>query len=84
MKILLSWMQTDMEELCHKIQNFCFLRGAVKAAFFFNHLAATNVTGFSETLSLAKNSLSLARKSLSLVKNSLSLTEKSLSLGKSD
>ena len=31
-------------------------------AFFFNHLAATNVTGFSETLSLAKNSLSLARK----------------------
>ena len=53
--------------------------------FFFNHFAATNVTGFSETLSLAKNSLSLARKSLSLVKNSLSLTEKSfdLSLGKS-
>ena len=52
--------------------------------FFFNHFAATNVTGFSETLSLAKNSLSLARKSLSLVKKSLSLTEKFLSLGKSD
>ena len=44
---------------------------------FFNHLAATNVTRFSETLSLA-------RKSLSLVKNSLSLTEKFLSLEKSD
>ena len=36
---------------------------------FFNHLAATTVTGFSETLSLAKNSLSLARKSLSLGKS---------------
>ena len=46
------------------------------SAFFFNHLAATTVTEFSETLSLAENSLSLARKSLSLVKNSLSLTEK--------
>ena len=31
--------------------------------FFFNHLAATNVTGFSETLSLAEKSLILAKKS---------------------
>ena len=28
---------------------------------FFNHFAATNVTGFSETLSLAENFLSLGR-----------------------
>ena len=53
-------------------------------SLFFNHLAATTVTEFSETLSLAENFSSLARKSLSLVKNSLSLKEKSLSLGKSD
>ena len=45
-------------------------------SLFFNHLAATNVTGFSETLSLGKKSLSLAKKSLSLA-------EKFLSLGKS-
>ena len=31
---------------------------------FINHLAATPVTGFSESLSMAENSLSLARKSL--------------------
>ena len=31
-------------------------------SLFFNHLAATTVTEFSETLSLAENSLSLARK----------------------
>ena len=37
--------------------------------FFFNHLAATSVTGLSETLSLAKNSLSLEKNSLSLEKN---------------
>ena len=49
----------------------------INPAFFFNHLAATNITGFSETLSLAKNSLSLARKPLSL-------TEKFLSFGESD
>ena len=37
----------------------------INPAFFFNHLAATNITGFSETLSLAKNSLSLVKNSLS-------------------
>ena len=45
---------------------------------FINHLAATPVTGFSESLSLAENSLSLARKSLSLVKKNFDLTEKIL------
>ena len=44
---------------------------------FFNHFAATNVTGFSETLSLAKNFLSLRKKSLNLA-------EKFLSFGESD
>ena len=52
-------------------------------AFLFNHFAATNVTGFSETLSLGKKSLSLAKKSLILEKKFLSLAEKFFSLGKS-
>ena len=58
------------------------LQAPLPQPFFFNHLAATTVTEFSETLSLAENSLSLARKSLSLVKKSLSLTEKILSLAR--
>ena len=43
--------------------------GTLKTAFFFNHLAATNVIGFSETLSLGGKSLSLAEKFLSLGKS---------------
>ena len=43
---------------------------------FFNHFAATIVTGFSETLSLEKNSLSLVRKSSSLEKKFLGFREK--------
>ena len=37
-------------------------------ACFFNHFAATQVNGFSETLSLAENSLSLAKNSLLLTR----------------
>jgi len=48
--------------------------------FYFNHFAATNVTGFSETLSLARKSLSLEKNSLSLAEKFLSLAEKFLSL----
>ena len=44
-------------------------------ACFFNHFAATNVTGFSETLSLAENFLSLGRKSLNLAEKFLNLGE---------
>ena len=40
---------------------------------FFNHFAATNVTGFSETLSLAENFLSLGRKSLNLAEKFMNL-----------
>ena len=69
---------------CISILCSLWLFPSLQASLFFNRLAATNITGFSETLSLAKKSLSLPRKSLSLVKKSLSLTEKSLSLGKSD
>ena len=50
--------------VCHSAYLF-----KVEGRPFFNHLAATNVTGFSETLSLGKISLSLAKKSLSLEKN---------------
>ena len=50
-------------------------------AFFFNHFAATNLTGFSETLSLAKKSLSLAKKSLSLAEKIVEFREKLLILG---
>ena len=49
--------------------------------FFFNHFAATNVTGFSEILSLGKKSLSLAKKSLSLAEKNLEFREKLLILG---
>ena len=50
----------------------------VRTALFFNHFAATNVTGFSETLSLAENFLSLARKSLSLEDKIIEFLAKSL------
>ena len=42
---------------------------------FFNHFAATNVSRFSETLSLAENFLSLGRKSLNLAEKFLNLGE---------
>ena len=51
----------------------------VNQACFFNHFAAMQVNGFSETLSLAENSLSLASKSSSLASKSSSLAKKSLS-----
>ena len=66
---------------CQEIANFQAVTGwmwiGLAQPFLFNHLAAKHVTGFSETVSLA-------RKSLSLEKNSLSLAEKFLSLVKSD
>jgi len=45
----------------------------IRQPCFSNHFAATNVTGFSETLSLAENSLSLARKYLSFAEKFLNL-----------
>ena len=51
------------------------------AALFFNHFAATNVTGFSETLSLGKKSLSLAEKILEFSRKILEFREKLLILG---
>ena len=44
-------------------------------ACFFNHFAAMQVNEFSETLSLAENSLSLAKKILELSPQFLSLDE---------
>ena len=46
------------------------------SAFFFNHFAATNVTGFSETLSLARKSLSLVKKFLEFNRKILEFREK--------
>ena len=46
-----------------------------KTALLFNHFPATNVTGFSETLSLTENFLSLGKKSLNLAETFLNLGE---------
>ena len=51
------------------------LKRPLRQPCFFNYFAATNVTGFSETLSLAENFLSLGRKSLNLAEKFLNLEE---------
>ena len=53
----------------NKESSFCKTIVCLTQPLLFNHFAKTNVTEFSETFSLAENSLSLEQKSLTLGKS---------------